>query len=161
MKTSFLRILTINPKNLIIVVFISSLLVISGCAKTSNAPETEIAKSNLDQTSDQTITENQSTIDELSDEFKKIYSGENLENETGYNCDNPENQTIAESISQTFEITGEEIINWHCIGYEFEDILMALETNNLSGVSIEELLQKTQNQKWEEIWEDIGFSIEE
>ena len=139
----------------------SGLLFISACTNNSNVPEEEKTNLNQEQSSDQSITDNQTKIDELSDKFKSIYSGENLDEETGYICNNSENQAIAESISQTFEVTGEEIINWHCFGYEFEDILMALETSNLSGVSIEDLLQKTLNQEWEEIWEDIGFSIEE
>lgn len=127
----------------------------------SSCGKSEIVPFNEKQTNDPIISQNQSSEDELPDQFKNLYM-EKISGEVNRdNCINPENQTMAINISQTFDTSEGEVLEWHCVGYDFEDILIALETRIATGVSVDELLKKSQNQDWEEIWEDVGFTIED
>lgn len=142
-------------KNLIILFLMIGSMGLSSCGKG------EIVRFNSKQTSDQITSQNQSSVDELPDQFMNLYMEKNSGEINRNNCTNPENQPMAKKISQTFDTSDGEVLKWHCDGYDFEDILIALETRIATGVSVDELLKKSQNQEWEEIWEDVGFSIED
>ena len=67
---------------------------------------------------------------------------------------------IGESIVFEYNFTSyEEIISWFCDGAEFEDILVALETESQTGTPAEEMLQMLADGfNWEEIWQLVGLN---
>ncbi|MFC1936812.1 hypothetical protein ACFLYP_04010, partial [Chloroflexota bacterium] len=69
---------------------------------------------------------------------------------------------IGEAIAESYESADyEQVMTWFCNGAEFEDIMTALETEQDSELTAEELLLKlAEGQSWEEIWVEIGL-IEE
>lgn len=51
-----------------------------------------------------------------------------------------------------------QVMDWFCSGFEFEDILTALQTAELSDFHPEILLTMLEyGQTWEEIWAEIGL----
>jgi hypothetical protein len=73
-------------------------------------------------------------------------------------CLSPEAQTMGDSIATTFGTTFEQVMVWHCSGYAFEDILLALQTAVDTEIAPGELLSKLdQGSTWDEIWEEIGL----
>lgn len=72
-------------------------------------------------------------------------------------CLGPERHAIGESIAETFETPYEQVMTWFCEGHEFEDILLALQTQEDSGVPAEELLAMRPEKAWEQIWEELGL----
>ena len=75
-------------------------------------------------------------------------------------CLDGETSPIGQSIADDYEFTSyEEVITWFCNGAEFEDILVALETESQTGTPAEEMLQMLANGfTWEEIWGLIGLT---
>ncbi|MBN2043537.1 MAG: hypothetical protein JW757_00850 [Anaerolineales bacterium] len=72
------------------------------------------------------------------------------------NPDHPIGQQIAADYAG--QTTYSEVMDWFCSGFEFEDILTALETADLSGYHAEILLTMLEyGQTWEEIWAEIGL----
>jgi len=67
---------------------------------------------------------------------------------------------IAQGMVETFDISYDEVMTWYCDGYAFSDILLALETSDLADVPVPDLLPLTENQSWDEIWDDLGVSHE-
>lgn len=81
---------------------------------------------------------------------------------SGPYCYSPEPNQIALGIVEEFESTTyEQVMNWFCNGAEFENILLALQTEKQTAYPAEELLLMIAgDMTWEEIWLDIGL-IEE
>ncbi len=75
-------------------------------------------------------------------------------------CLNGEVSPIGQSIADDFETTSyEQVIAWFCNGAEYEDILVALETESLTETSAEEMLQMLADDfSWEEIWLLVGLT---
>jgi len=75
-------------------------------------------------------------------------------------CLGGEVSPIGESIVEDYEFTDyAEVITWFCNGAEFEDILVALETESLTGTPAEEMLQMlAAGFTWEEIWQLVGLT---
>ena len=67
---------------------------------------------------------------------------------------------IAQGMVETFDVSYDEVMSWYCDGYAFSDILLALETSDLADVPVPDLLPLTENQSWDEIWDDLGVSHE-
>jgi len=67
---------------------------------------------------------------------------------------------IAESIAEEYEFTDYgEVVTWFCDGAEFEDILVALETESQTGTPAEEMLQMLADGfSWEDIWAFVGLT---
>jgi len=61
-----------------------------------------------------------------------------------------------EKITQTYEVSQQELMEWYNGGRSFQDIMKALQTSQLSNIPPEELLTRSLNQSWEEIWREIG-----
>lgn len=81
--------------------------------------------------------------------------------ETGAaNCATEDANKIGESITKSYPFTSpEEVMTWFCQGAEFEDILTALETEEVNGTAAEDmLLMRAEGLTWEEIWEVVGFN---
>ena len=79
---------------------------------------------------------------------------------TSADCLGGEVSPIAESIAKDYEFTNyEEVITWFCDGAEFEDILVALETESVTGTPAEDMLQMLADGfTWDEIWELTGLT---
>ncbi len=75
-------------------------------------------------------------------------------------CLNGEISPIAESIAADYDhISYEQVVTWFCNGAEYEDILVALETEALTDVTAEELLQMlAEGSSWEGIWQFVGLT---
>jgi len=75
-------------------------------------------------------------------------------------CLGGEVSPIGESIAGDYEFTDyAEVITWFCNGAEFEDILVALETESLTGTPAEEMLQMLADGfTWDEIWGLVGLT---
>ena len=67
---------------------------------------------------------------------------------------------VAEGMTETFEITYDEVMILYCDGYAFSDILLALETSEMVDQSPEALLARLRTRSWQEIWDEFGISTE-
>jgi hypothetical protein len=78
----------------------------------------------------------------------------------GPNCLGDEVSPVGQSIAEDYEFTSyEQVMTWFCNGAEFEDILVALETESQTGTPAEELLQMAADGlTWDEIWQMIGLT---
>jgi hypothetical protein len=100
---------------------------------------------------DQDSPEDSQKVEEVQEDLE-------VENpETSCSAINP--HPMAESISETFEISYDEVMTLYCDGNAFSDILLALETAQLVDYSVEELLTLLDEQTWEDIWQDLGVSL--
>ncbi len=68
------------------------------------------------------------------------------------NCSTIDPHPVAQGMTETFEITYDEVMNLYCDGYAFSDILLALETSELVDQSPETLLARLRTRTWQEIW---------
>ena len=75
-------------------------------------------------------------------------------------CLGGEVSPIGKSIAVDYEFTSYgEIMAWFCNGAEFEDILVALESESQTGSPAEDMLQMLANgSTWEEIWQSVGLT---
>lgn len=78
----------------------------------------------------------------------------------GPDCLGDEINPIGQSIAEDFEsATYEKVMTWFCNGAEFEDILVALETETHVDTSAEEMLEMLADGfTWEEIWQLVGLT---
>lgn len=69
-------------------------------------------------------------------------------------CLGDEISPIGQSIADDYETASyEQVMTWFCNGAEFEDILVALETETQSTTSADEMLQMLADGfTWEDIW---------
>ena len=67
---------------------------------------------------------------------------------------------IGQSIAEEYESTSyEQVMTWFCNGAEFEDILVALETEAQTDTSAYEMLKMLADGfTWEEIWQLVGLT---
>ncbi len=74
-------------------------------------------------------------------------------------CPGEETNTIGQGIADEYEFTSyEDVMTWFCNGAEFEDILVALQTEEQSGTPVEEMLVMLAGGfTWEEIWLVVGL----
>jgi hypothetical protein len=79
---------------------------------------------------------------------------------SGPDCLGPEIHPIGQEIANQFEEASyEDVMTWFCNGAEFEDILVALQTEKDTGEPAEDLLKLlSEGQTWEEIWNAIGYT---
>ena len=69
-------------------------------------------------------------------------------------CPGEETNTIGQGIADEYEFASyEDVMTWFCNGAEFEDILVALQTEEQSGTPAEEMLVMLAGGfTWDEIW---------
>ncbi|MEK6221212.1 MAG: hypothetical protein N2D54_03095 [Chloroflexota bacterium] len=80
------------------------------------------------------------------------------ESEPNANCYGDEINQVGQGIANSYEIAYEQVMTLFCNGYLFEDILLALESSEQSGIAVEELLGRLdQGYTWDEIWVQIGI----
>lgn len=73
-------------------------------------------------------------------------------------CLGEEEQSVAESIAETFEVSYDQVMVWFCNGSEYEDILLALQTADSLDVPADELLKmRAAGLTWEDIWTTSGW----
>lgn len=77
-------------------------------------------------------------------------------------CPSVDGEKIGQSIAESYVFTTtEEVMTWFCEGAEFEDILVALETEEHTGTTAEDMLaMRAEGLSWEEIWLVVGFTEE-
>jgi hypothetical protein len=75
-------------------------------------------------------------------------------------CPGEETNTIGQGIADEYEFTSyDEVMTWFCDGAEFEDILVALQTEELSDTPAEEMLvMVAEGFTWEDIWLIVGLT---
>ena len=69
-------------------------------------------------------------------------------------CPGKDTNTIGMGIAEEYEFSSyEQVMTWFCDGAEFEDILVALQTEELSDTPAEEMLvMLAEGFTWEDIW---------
>jgi hypothetical protein len=74
-------------------------------------------------------------------------------------CLNSEMSVLGKNIASQFEdVSFEQIMAWFCNGAEFEDILIALQTEKVTGQPAQGLLEMlVTDLTWDEIWQSIGY----
>jgi hypothetical protein len=73
-------------------------------------------------------------------------------------CTDPATNSLAESITETYDVTYEQVMSWYCDGHSFEDILTALETSQAVDVPAQDLLDMLADRDWNAIWQEVGFT---
>ena len=75
------------------------------------------------------------------------------------NCRGVAAHIIGQGIADEYEFTSyEDVMTWFCDGPEFEDILVALQTEDQTGTPAEEMLvMLAEGFTWEEIWLVVGL----
>ena len=76
------------------------------------------------------------------------------------NCSAINPHPVAEGMTESFEITYDEVMTLYCDGYAFTDILLALETSELVDQSPETILVRLRTRTWQDIWDEFGVSPE-
>ena len=94
------------------------------------------------------------------EEISEDESTEELVENPDTNCSAINPHPVAEGMTETFEITYDEVMILYCDGYAFSDILLALETSELVDQSPEALLARLRTRSWQEIWDEFGISPE-
>jgi len=74
-------------------------------------------------------------------------------------CLNSEMSVLGRNIASQFEdVSFEQVMTWFCSGAEFEDILIALQTEKVTGQPAQGLLEMLViDLTWDEIWQSIGY----
>jgi len=75
------------------------------------------------------------------------------------NCSAINPHPVAEGMTESFEITYDEVMTLYCDGYAFSDILLALETSELVDQSPEAILARLRTRTWQEIWDEFGVNL--
>ena len=78
----------------------------------------------------------------------------------GPDCYGKDTHPIGQSIASLYpeQTDYDEVMVWFCNGFEFEDILTALQTAELADMSAEQLLAMFEHgQTWDEIWNELGI----
>ena len=78
-------------------------------------------------------------------------------------CLGNEVSSVGQAIADEYESASyEQVITWFCNGAEFEDIIVALETESQTGTPAEEMLQMLADGfTWDEIWLMTGLTEED
>ena len=78
----------------------------------------------------------------------------------GPDCLGDEVSPVGKAIADDYEFSSyEQVMTWFCSGAEFEDILVALETQSQTGTPADEMLQMLAGGfTWDEIWQIIGLT---
>lgn len=65
---------------------------------------------------------------------------------------------IARNIAATYEVAYEQVMEWFSAGSSFEDILLALETDRLTELTVEDLLTRAAEVSWEQLWDETQLA---
>jgi len=129
----------VKIKLLLIILILLTGLILSGCQDGLKSISTRARKA--------TQTAESQEADQQEEQQKQLAD-----------CPPTEPHPVAESIAEKYQQDYQEIVDWYCAGYSFEDILVALQTSRLSDLKPLELLERTEEQEWLEIWEDLNLN---
>ena len=73
-------------------------------------------------------------------------------------CSITDTNPVAQSITQAYPVSSEQVMTWFCDGFSFEDITTALETSQAVNVPAQTLLDKLSSEDWNAIWQEVGFT---
>ncbi|MFP3853759.1 MAG: hypothetical protein ACLFWD_05640 [Anaerolineales bacterium] len=65
---------------------------------------------------------------------------------------------VAEGIADEFEVEYQQVLGWFCQGSTFDDILLALQTSELTDETPENLLAMAEEMTWDQIWDELGLT---
>jgi hypothetical protein len=75
-----------------------------------------------------------------------------------FDCaDDSSQHPVGLSIAETYQVPYEQVMEWFCDGYSFDNILIALETSEAVDVPVDTLLEMLLEMEWEQIWDEVGF----
>ncbi|HEY5730681.1 MAG TPA: hypothetical protein VIS72_11555 [Anaerolineales bacterium] len=79
---------------------------------------------------------------------------------TAADCLGDQVSPIGQSIADEYESADyEQVMTWFCNGAEFEDILVALETESQTDTSADEMLKMlSEGFTWDDIWHLVGLT---
>jgi hypothetical protein len=142
MRTLFSALLTV----LLLVV------VVAACGSSSSLPADQDAKA--------TLAPQPEPVDPTTEPTQKAPASEPTQDTASPDCLGNEVSPIGQSIADDYDFTNyEEVITWFCNGAEFEDILIALETESQIGTPAEEMLgMLADGFTWDEIWQLEGLT---
>jgi len=80
---------------------------------------------------------------------------ENPDNEA---CTYTDPHPIGQGIAETYDVSYQQVMDWFCSGFSFENILIALETSEAVDIPPGDLLEMLLEKEWEDIWQEIGFT---
>jgi len=124
-------------------------VLLAGCASTADQTEQNLPVENE-------TTEQENTAAPTQDEQQSTST-------SGPDCYGPEIHPVGQSIADQFEdyTDYDQVMVWFCNGAQFDDILTALQTEVLSGISVDDLLEMLDSgQTWNQIWVEIGLTEE-
>jgi hypothetical protein len=78
-------------------------------------------------------------------------------------CYGPDIHPVGKSIADQFEdqTDYDQVMVWFCNGIQFDDILAALQTEVITGISADDLLEMLSGGlTWDQIWVEIGLTEE-
>lgn len=81
---------------------------------------------------------------------------------SGADCASADAVKLGQSIADGYAFTNvEEVLTWFCNGAEFEDILVALQTEEITDTPAEDMLALlADGLTWDDIWQAIGLTDE-
>ena len=147
-------------KKTIFLLLISTFL-LSGCGE--NAPENNPSANKPVTPNQQEINQpsgENNTPDESVPPAAEVFPTEDPLETLGPDCYGEDAHPIGSSIATQFpDLTEyEEVMVWFCNGFEFEDILTALQTSEETSIPPGELLETFANGlTWEAIWIELGM----
>ncbi len=122
---------------------------------------TDPLKSSEHSPQDEAISEGESSPEhaenEISSESGESESPPEPTENPETNCSSLNPHPMAEGIAEQFEVSYDQIMTWYCDGAAFSDILLALETEGLVDLSVEEMLSMVEDNTWDEIWQELGI----
>jgi hypothetical protein len=142
-------------KKAVLLIFISILL-LSGC-RPSTEPEQGSDPANSHLTSEPADPGDLATPESIPG-AQETRTEEEIQQDIDACYANP-NHPIGQQIAAQYpEFDYTKIMDWFCGGFEFEDILTALQTAEISEFHPEILLTMLEyGQSWEQIWAEIGL----
>ena len=141
-----------------LVVVLLALLLAAACT-----PQPETAVAPQDQTAPVVVQETTLPPDETARPTESLLSTAmaTAQVETaGPDCLGDEISPLGKSIAEEYDFSSyEQVMTWFCNGAEYEDILVALETQSQTGTPADEMLKMLAGgSSWDEIWQQIGLT---
>jgi hypothetical protein len=87
--------------------------------------------------------------------------GESSKEMSAYCSEDKDNDhPFAASIAETYRVSVSEVTGYYCQGYGFGQIMLALQTEQMEGVtdSVSDIIAAHESvMGWGQIWQDMGF----
>ena len=75
------------------------------------------------------------------------------------NCTETNPHPVGQSIAETYQTSYEEVMTFFCTGVPFEDITLAYQTAEITGVDVKEVmtLWYDYDKNWDDVWTELGI----